>query len=328
QGSTAKWKTFAYSLMLRLGMRLTKVDPTNAKIWVQKAIAGGVMQSNADMAFLAHTAANSNTWNYDAEELKRESFPESSVGKGPVKLGKTLIDLLQGYSDPRLPFYATLWQGNINSQQAAQLPITTNPALQKGLPNGYDATTIKTVIPGFTNDQLVNYSEPNTGTIANYSSPTVFQSYAEVEFLLAEAALRTWGPGTPAGHYNAAITASMRSTTIFPGGIVISQTAIDAYLAAQPLNGATFDDQMKLIHTQFYLAHFMWYDNFEAFANQRRSGYPVLVAPNYAGNFTGGQALRRLRYPISETVLNTANYNAAIAGQGADLYTTRVWWDK
>jgi hypothetical protein len=328
QGGTAKWKTFAYSLMLRLGMRLTKVDPDNAKIWVQKAIAGGVMTSNSDMAYLVHTPANSNTWNYDAEELKRESFPESSQGKGPVKLGKTLIDYLQAYNDPRLPFYATLWQGNINSQQAAMLPTTTNPALQKGLPNGYDATTIKTAIPGFTNDQLVNYSEPNTGTIANYSSPTVFQSYAEVEFLLAEAALRGWGPGTASAHYNAAITASMKSTTIFPGGIVIAQTAIDNYLAAQPLNGATVDDQMRQIHTQFYLAHFMWYDNFEAFANQRRTGYPVLVPPNYAGNFTGGQALKRLRYPISETVLNTANYNLAVSNQGADLYTTHVWWDK
>jgi hypothetical protein len=329
QGKTDKWKTFAFSLMLRLGMRLTKVDAASAKTWVQKAIAGGVMTSNADIAFLAHTPANSNTWNYDAEELKRESFPESSQGKGPVKLGKTMIDLLQAYSDPRLPFYATLWQGNINSQQAAMLPTTTNPALQKGLPNGYDATTIKTAIPGFTNDQLVNYSEPNTGTIANYSSPTVLQSYAEVEFLLAEAALRGWGTGTASAHYNAAITASMKSTTIFPGGIVIGQPAIDSYLSAQALNtGGSIDDQMKQIHTQYYLAHFMWYDNFEAFANQRRTGYPVLPPPNYAGNFTGGQALKRLRYPISETVLNTANYNAAVASQGPDLYTTHVWWDK
>jgi hypothetical protein len=35
-GNLTKWKTFAYSLMLRLGMRLTNVDPAKSKEWVQK----------------------------------------------------------------------------------------------------------------------------------------------------------------------------------------------------------------------------------------------------------------------------------------------------
>ena len=72
----------------------------------------------------------------------------------------------------------------------------------------------------------------------------------------------------------------------------------------------------------------MLYDNFEEFATQRRTGYPVLVPPNYPGNFTGGKMLLRLKYPVSEASLNTENYNAAIASQGPDLYTTPVWWDK
>ncbi len=331
QGSVPKWKTFAYSMMLRLGMRLTNVDAAKSKEWVQKAIAGGVMKSNADIAKLNHVVGNTNTENRDAAELKRESFPESNVGKGPVKLGKTLIDLLQSYNDPRLPFYATLWEGNILSMQAAKLPTTTNPALQKGLPNGYDASTIKQVIPNWSNDMLVSYSEPNTGTIASLSAPTVLQSYAEVEFLLAEAALRGWESGSAAAHYNAAINASMKSTTLFPTNAFnysISQTAIDNYLAANPLNGATFALQMEQIHTQFYLAHFMWYDFFEAWSNFRRTGYPNLIPPNYPGNFTGGKHLLRLRYPISEASLNKANYEAAVASQGPDLYTTPVWWDK
>ena len=335
-GNIAKWKTFAYSLMLRLGMRMSNVDAVKSKEWVQKAIAGGVMKSNADMAKVDHAPGSTNSENRDAAELKRESFPESSVGKGPVKLAKTLIDYLVSYNDPRLPFYATLWDANILANQAAKLPTSTNPALQKGLPNGYDATTIKAVIPGFDNSQLVNYSEPNTGTIASLSSPTVIQSYAEVEFLLAEASLRGWDASPAAAHYAAAVNASMKSTSIFPAAVLfpggstfsISQTTIDAYLAAHPLNGATFVQQMEQLHTQFYLAFFMFYDNFEAFANIRRTGYPVLVPPNYPGNFTGGKALVRLRYPVSEATLNKDNYDAAVAAQGPDLYTTQVWWDK
>lgn len=85
---------------------------------------------------------------------------------------------------------------------------------------------------------------------------------------------------------------------------------------------------MEQIHTQFYLAHFMWLDFFEAFSNFRRTGYPNLIPPNYPGNFTGGKHLARLRYPISEATLNKANYEAAIASQGPDLYTTPVWWHK
>ncbi len=331
QGSIPKWKTFAYSMMLRLGMRLTNVDAVKSKEWVQKAIAGGVMKSNADMAKLNHVVGNTNTENRDAAELKRESFPESNAGKGPVKLAKTLIDYLVSYNDPRLPFYATLWEGNILSIQAAKLPTTTNPALQKGLPNGYDVTSIKTIIPNWSNNMLVDYSEPNTGTIASLSAPTVLQSYEEVELLLAEASLRGWGTGTAVDHYNAGITASMNSTTIFPSNVFpysISAATIANYITAHPLNGASFNAQMEQIHTQFYLAHFMWLDFTEAWSNYRRTGYPVLVPPNYPGNFTGGKFLVRMRYPISESTLNKANYEAAIASQGPDLYTTPVWWDK
>jgi len=221
-----------------------------------------------------------------------------------------------------------LWEGNILSIQAQKLPTTTNPALQKGLPNGYDANTIKTVIPDFTSNVLVDFSEPNTGTIASLNAPTVLQSYAEVEFLLAEAAVRSWDSGTASAHYAAAITASMQSTTLFPGNIVIAPAAISDYITAHPLDGTTFEELMEQIHTQFYLAHFMWYDNFEAWSNYRRTGYPTLTPPNYPGNFTGGTALVRLRYPVSESSLNKENYDAAVATQGPDLYTTPVWWDK
>jgi hypothetical protein len=334
-GSIAKWKIFGYSLMLRLGMRMTSVDAAKSKEWVQKAIAGGVMKSNDDIAYVKHTTGSTNSENRDAAELKRESFPESNQGKGPVKLAKTLVDMLQARNDPRIPFYCTLWDGNILSQQSAKLPASTNPALQKGLPNGYDASTIKTVIPGWNNDMLAAYSEPNTGTIASLIAPTVIQSYAEVEFLLAEASLRGWDASPAAMHYANGINASMKMISIFPtpvlfgsaGPFTISQGTIDAYVAANPLGG-TMAQQMEQLHTQFYLALFMLYDNFESFANIRRTGYPALVPPNYPGNFTGGKMLVRLKYPVSEAALNKENYDAAVANQGPDLYTTPVWWDK
>ncbi|RYZ82180.1 MAG: aminotransferase class I/II-fold pyridoxal phosphate-dependent enzyme, partial [Proteobacteria bacterium] len=53
-GNITKWKKFAYTLMLRLGMRLTKVEPTLAEEWVKKAIAGGVMTDDADIAKISY----------------------------------------------------------------------------------------------------------------------------------------------------------------------------------------------------------------------------------------------------------------------------------
>lgn len=335
QGSIPKWKTFAYSLMLRLGMRLSNVSPDVAKNWVEKAIAGGVMQSNEDIAKVNHVAGNGNTQNWDSFELKRESFPESNAGKGPVKLSKPLIDALIERNDPRLPFYATLWEGNILSQQQAKLPTTTAPSIQQGLPNGFDATTIKQVIPDFSNNMLAALSEPNTGTVASLNAPTIILSYSEIEFLLAEAALRGWGPGTAREHYNNAIRANMQSTSLFPvvtlfsGESIMKEELIDSYLIAHALNSsASFEQQMEQIYTQFWLAHFMYFDNFEAFSTWRRTGYPILNAPNFPGNFTGGKHLLRLRYPVSEATLNKANYEEAVNNQGPDLYTTAVWWDK
>src|ERR1700737_3389124 len=40
-GDVSKWKHFANSLMLRLAMRMTNVDPANAQIWAKKALDGG-----------------------------------------------------------------------------------------------------------------------------------------------------------------------------------------------------------------------------------------------------------------------------------------------
>jgi hypothetical protein len=37
-GDVAKWKKFGYSMMLRLGMRLQKVEPATAETWVKKGI--------------------------------------------------------------------------------------------------------------------------------------------------------------------------------------------------------------------------------------------------------------------------------------------------
>ena len=41
KGDIAKWRKFGYTLMLRLGMRMSEVEPATAKTWVEKAVEIG-----------------------------------------------------------------------------------------------------------------------------------------------------------------------------------------------------------------------------------------------------------------------------------------------
>lgn len=321
-GDVAKWKRFANSLMLRLGMRLTKVDANLAQTWVKKAIAGGVMQSNDDIAKINHQDTNDNNRNLDGNTLKTQEYDAANLkGKANSKLSKTFVDFLKNNDDPRLPYFATLWQGNAD---ATQLATASAPAAQKGLPNGYDNTTIKNLITTWNDNSLAEYSEANLNYVASNAAPTLFQTYAEVELLLAEAALRGWGDGQAAAHYNKGVTAAMKMFSLY--GATISDAAITAYLTAHPYNASTTNTQMEQIHTQYWAVNFL--NSYEAYANWRRTGYPVLTPTNYPGNETGGVIPRRLKYPQSESSKNATNYNAVVAQQGADLFTTRMWWDK
>src|SRR5690606_25563651 len=54
---TAKWKKLGYSLLLRLGMRYSKINPDKARSIVQEAFNGGVMTSNDDNAYVKYDGA-------------------------------------------------------------------------------------------------------------------------------------------------------------------------------------------------------------------------------------------------------------------------------
>ena len=105
----------------------------------------------------------------------------------------------------------------------------------------------------------------------------------------------------------------------------ITDANISAYLAANPMG--TGEDAYKNINWQYYVTTFC--DEYETFANWRRSGYPELtpVNKNYPSCETNGEIIRRFRYPINEQQINNANYNAAVERMGGDTFMTRVWWD-
>ena len=294
QGDQTKWKKLANSLMLRLGFRLIKRDAAAAEAWVTKAISGGVMESNDDIFYLQHDVNN------------RNGNSEAFDADGNQRLSKTFVDFLQG--DPRLPILASRRSDG-----------STAPADLKGLPNGLDSELLLATT-GEEDTSL--YAEPSD-IITFFEAPMFFQTYAEVEFLLAEAAVR-WNlvGGNPEPHYNAGVRAAMKMLEIYGPGATIANADIDAYLLANPFDAG---NALEQINTQYWAATFL--NEYEAFSNWRRTGFPTLVPVNYPGNVTNGTIPRRLTYPESEQSNNPDNYNAAIAAQGPDVLTTRVWWD-
>lgn len=313
-GDIPKWKKFAYSLMLRLGLRLTKKDIGLSESWVKKAIAGGVILKKEDNAVMKYSDGPQDiNRNPTARESRSRDFSANSFGKNNIEGGKlsaTFINYLKNNNDPRLSVYSVVWVGT--NQDAS-------PAIQKGFPNGIG------VAPSAT--ELGTYSEPNQNTVFRLDAPLLVLGNAETNLYLAEAALRGWtGSSTASQFYTDGVTGSFDNAAMYGSNYAISGDRINQYLTAHPfLSGGSFAQQMEQIHTQIWAA--LYIDEYEVFANWRRTGYPVLTPVNYPGNVTGGTIPRRLIYPNVEGASNTKNYQDAIARQGANTLTTRVWWD-
>lgn len=152
-GDISKWKKFANSLILRIAMRMSAVQPAEAKTAIEAAIQRGVMLTNTDNALFPYT------------KNAADAFPFNNLDRDPVQfvVSKTLIDYLAELKDPRLPLYARTVNG-----------------VYKGSPYGSGANNAT--------DALI-YSLPSVKVYAP-DFPGILLTAAEVQFLLAEAAAR------------------------------------------------------------------------------------------------------------------------------------------
>jgi hypothetical protein len=329
-GNIDKWKKFGYSLLLRAGMRLSKIEPSTAQTVVQAAFAGGVITANADNAYMRH----------DANYLNPIGNMLNSTEANNFYLAKPFVDQLKNTNDPRLSSIAIRYKGarsggDLSSSNAnppnvpAYVTVTTNPADQIGMPMGFDNGTI---VARATADGLASfydYSQADRKRIVKTTAPMFFVTAAQTNLLLAEAKFRGWltGGNSADQYFSDGIKAHMDQMAIYDAGAAVSATNRDTYIAANPLGAGT---ELEQINTQYWIASFL--NGPETFANFRRSGFPLLT-PNPYGqpnnpDVPNGTFIRRLTYPTSELSVNSANVNAAITAQGGDKLSTRIWWDK
>jgi hypothetical protein len=297
KGQNAKWAKFANSLRLRLATRIAKKDPARARTHIEDALSKGVFTSNADNATFKYTATSPNEAPlYRATVIaNRKDFAVSHV----------LIEALQGRrgpftaSDPRLPKFA---KPNVKGQYVGQ-PYGLTLAAGNMFP------TDSISLPG----DLIN--------AADYAE--VLQEYAEVAFLIAE--YRGWDQAA----YEQGVRASLERW-----GVTSAEAA--AYVAALPAAN------QERVLSQKYLALFN--QGVEAWTEIRRTGYPLFLVKKddiiWSGirsgstvtfRFTpevGSAAPTRFVYPLKEQSTNRANYQKALANQGDDVTSTKLWWNR
>jgi len=318
-GNIQKWLTFSNTLRLRLALRISKVDPQRAQQEAEAAVAAGVMMANTDNASMAKTLAGSD-YNPLAHIAVWNEFSMSA----------TMLSYLKGYNDPRMKVY---FQPAIGINEFA------------GIRNGQSTTDLnKPENLPTANSQIGSawVSWTGSGWLENPNRPQEIMAAAEAYFLRAEGALNGWNMnGSAQQLYEEGIEMSLRQWGINDAAEISAYISSDAIPAAiegaipspavsnTPIKWAPdLNMQRQQIGTQKWLA--LYPDGFEAWAEVRRSGFPILYPVIQSDNtdLPVGTTIKRIPFPTVEKQTNAAELQK---GQsllnGSDNAATNLWWD-
>lgn len=327
KGNIDQWKRLGNSILLRLGMRYSELDPAKAKLIVSKAVdpaRGGVMSSNEDDVIIAFN----NTFNNGT------STALSGAERGNFYAGEAFVDYLKSKDDPRMPILIVKYE---KPTQPLNLvgTIVREASAQIGMPYGYDSGSLPTApgFPGIPPSGGFYYSQFNRETVLKAVAPMFLFSNAQTQLLLAEAAVRSWIGGDAASYYSAGIKSHMNQLKEYDVSAVISSSDQDAYVNSAAIAlSSNPQTAIQQINDQYWVASFL--DGSEAWANFRRSGYPALKPNTYPGRDvsvnlpSAAGFIRSLPYPSNETSVNKEQVDIAIARQGGNDFSIRLFWDK
>lgn len=312
----AQWIKFANSLRLRLAMRVSNVDKSLAEAQTKAALDpnnGGVLEKADDTVGeygIRNPLGGVNGWDEVFMNANLESF-------------------LNGYEDSRMDKYFVPATGNSggDGDVAELFPIKNK---FKGVRQGTGIVT---------DNRYVTHSK----TIVTTSTPIIVMTAAEVWFLRAEAALRGYvDPGKEAEYYKKGIETSFAQWGAGDAGAYLTsenvpadyKDAFNAKFDAKATtsitpkwdDAATNEQKLERIITQKWLACYP--DGCEAWAEQRRTGYPKLfkvAVNNSQGTIDTDIMIRRLPFS-NELDASTISQLTSLLG-GADNGGTRLWWD-
>lgn len=364
-GDTDLWKKYANSLILRFAMRISDVNPALAQQEFEGVLASesGYISNSNENAYVKYLDAPFTLYDGSRDlDFRANALSAILYGQDPTSptfVCSTLYNMLKDNNDPRL---LKICRNYINTTRSETKPegcfdVTDDMiAWENAGGTGVQANdpgaawwdqwpTVPATSEIPTLQQLVNNYPDKGYDQSNYPArmtrpflalafeqpncPGILITSAEVEFLLAEAATKGWAvQGDAESHYEAGIRAAMQLLNDCYDIVgKISETDINDYIAANPLG----DNPKEQINKEAYILHLT--NPAEAWANLRRSDYPVLQDRAKFGNFTytcvdGFNTPVRLKYPNLEAKYNSVNYKEAIERLGGtDDWHKRMWWD-
>ena len=364
-GDTDLWKKYANSLILRFAMRISDVNPALAQQEFEGVLASesGYIGNSSENAYVKYLDAPFTLYDGSRDlDFRANALSEILYGQDPTSptfVCSTLYNMLKNNNDPRL---LKICRNYINTTRSETKPegcfdVTDDMiAWENAGGTGVQANdpgaawwdqwpTVPATSEIPTLQQLVNNYPDKGYDQSNFPArmtrpflalafeqpncPGILITSAEVEFLLAEAATKGWAvQGDAESHYEAGIRAAMQLLNDCYDIVgKISETDINDYIAANPLG----DNPKEQINKEAYILHLT--NPAEAWANLRRSDYPVLQDRAKFGNFTytcvdGFKTPVRLKYPNLEAKYNSVNYKEAIERLGGtDDWHKRMWWD-
>ena len=286
-GDIAKWRKFGNSLYLRLLMRVSHKAEMNAPAKIKEILETNVanyplIANNAESAILKFTTT--------PPFISAFNTYRDYDFNGDNGLSKFFINTLNAWDDPRRTKWATV----------------VGTGIYDGIESGY--------APGTQVERLSYYpvalkNDPLLGNILNYP---------EVQFLIAEAALKGYYAGSAKTAYENGVT----------NAITLWGLTVPTGHLAKPgvawVDTETTDEKLAKIITQKYFT--LFFTDFQAWFEFRRTGYPVL--PIGPGVQNGGEMPSRFVYPVLVQSLNQASYQAAVQAMGGDAINVKVWWQK
>ncbi|TRZ45714.1 SusD/RagB family nutrient-binding outer membrane lipoprotein [Robertkochia solimangrovi] len=319
-GSMEQWRKFNNSLYLRLLCRVSGRSEMNVgekmTTILNDAAKYPVFTSNADNATVV----------FSGNDPYRNEFADTNEGgftSSGRKLTRQLIGMTvledgsenQVYEDPRLAIFGK-----------------KNPSLDSNPDNKWIGT-----VAGCTEEEQSSVDRGsswlNAAVFCRSGAPGYFMDYAEVQFILAEAALKgliSGGESAAQAYYETGVTASMKKWSEYgqysETPVSISEEDIATFLSSELGSWDLVSNKEELIGDQKFLS--LFWIGMEAYHEYRRTGYPELTIG--AGTVYNDHILpTRFAYPTTTMATNNENAKAALARMGGDnTMKTPVWWSK
>jgi hypothetical protein len=297
--NVSNWQKFCNSLHLRLLLRVSKRSEFNAEATmaaiINDPVKYPVFTKNDESAIIKITGTEPNVspWGRSID------FTNSRA------VASFFVDNLNSFNDPRREKFIT---------QATRVDPVSRKAVSigfKGIPSAYSGS-----------ESQFDYTPSNMvrGLVEALpgSSPMLapIMTYAEVEFIKAELALKGVIASSAQTHYQNGVKAAIEQW-----GLVMPA---DYFTNPSYASSTAYNNSIERIMLQKYYA--LIFNDYQQWFEYRRTGLPNL--PKGTGLRNNGMMPVRFKYPTSVATNNNANYKLALQSMGGDDVNTKVWWEK